>query len=70
MPPKQIIPLVPGGVVDALVAKSDPSAAQVMYRRRLEGIAAKVEDLIKKANSVETKLNAKSNEGERFSFFL
>jgi hypothetical protein len=68
--PKQVVPLLPGGIVDSLVAKSEPSAAEVMYRRRLQDMAAKVDDLIKRANSVETKMNAKANEGERFSFFL
>jgi len=67
---KQVVPLLPGGIVDSLVSKSEPTAAEVMYRRRLQDIATKVDDLIKKANSVETKMNAKANEGERFSFFL
>jgi hypothetical protein len=41
-----------------------------VYRRRLQDLSAKVDDLIKRANSVETKMNAKANESERFSFFL
>jgi murein DD-endopeptidase MepM/ murein hydrolase activator NlpD len=70
VPPKQIIPIVPGGIVASLIAKPEPSAAEVMYQRRMAALAAKVDDLIKLANTVETKLNAKGNEGERFSFFL
>jgi hypothetical protein len=68
--PKQVVPLLPGGIVDSLVTKSEPTAAEVMYRRRLQDLSAKVDDLIKRANSVETKMNAKANESERFSFFL
>jgi hypothetical protein len=70
VPAKQVVPLLSGGIVDSLVMKSEPSAAQVLYRRRLQEMSAKVDDLIKKANAVETKMNAKGNEGDRFSFWL
>lgn len=70
VPAKQIVRILPGGVVDSLIQGGQPSAAELMYKRRLEGLQVKIDELIKQANAVETKLNAKANEGERFTFFL
>jgi hypothetical protein len=70
IPAKQVVRILPGGIVDSLIQGGEASTAELMYKRRLEGLYAKVDELIKLANSVETKLNAKANEGERFTFFL
>jgi hypothetical protein len=70
VPARQVVRILPGGVVDSLIQKGEPSASEILYKRRLEQLFAKVDELIKLANSVETKLNAKANESEKFTFFL
>jgi hypothetical protein len=70
IPPKQIITLLPNGTIDALVRGSTPGAAEVVYSRRLEALSRRMADLIKLANSVETKLNAQASRGDKFTFFL
>ena len=67
---KQIVPLLAGDVSRSLVTKSDLAASEILYKQRLDGIKNKVDELINTANAVQTKLNAKANEGERFTFFL
>jgi hypothetical protein len=67
---KKVILLLPTGTIDSLIRKTDPSASELLYIRRLEALEAKVEALITQANSAETKLNAYANSGERFTFFL
>jgi len=70
VPAKQIIPLVPNIVLDSLVSKTEATAAEVLYRRRLVDIQEKATKLIEKANELEPVLSSKANAGKRFTFFL
>jgi hypothetical protein len=67
---KKVIPLLTSGIADGFVQGGKPGASEVLYVRRLEALKARVDELIKTGNSVETKLTPKTKEGDKFTFFL
>jgi hypothetical protein len=67
---KQLVIMAHTGVGDSLLKGAEPTASELLYRRRLEAIKALLASLIEEANSVETQLSPKANEGSHFTFFL
>jgi hypothetical protein len=70
---KKIIPLYNNATADALLKGSTPQGqlpgvAEALYSQRLQAIKTRVDELIKTANSVETKLKPKANEADKFHF--
>lgn len=66
----KIIPLMPNGVMDALVKGSTPSLTEMTYTERVKMLAEKTKQLIELGESVQGRLDAKSREGDKFTFFL
>ncbi len=66
----KLIPIQTTGVFDALVKDNQPSVAEVYYRRRVEALTNKTDELIDLATFIEGKLKAKSAENHKFTFFL
>lgn len=67
---KQLVVLAPTAVGDALLKGADPTASELLYRRRIDAIRAILASLIEEANQVEAQLSPKANEGKHFTFFL
>jgi hypothetical protein len=66
--PKKVLPLVGSQASDVLLKGTGPGVAEALYAKRLEALKARVDELIKTANSVETRLKPKANEEEKFHF--
>jgi hypothetical protein len=70
---KKIIPLFANATSDGLLKGSTatcqlPGIAEALYSQRLQALKTRVDELIKTANSVETKLKPKANEADKFHF--
>ena len=70
VPTKKLVMILPGGTRDALIKGSEPAASEVFYTRRLRALSERIKKLIDEANKLEQRLQAESNKGSRFSFFL
>jgi hypothetical protein len=57
-------------VFEQLIKGGDMSTAEVAYMQRLEAIEKRLGELIELRKNVEQRLNNKSNEGSKFTFFL
>ncbi len=67
---KQLVILAQTGIGDALLKGAEPTASEILYRRRLGAIKAILASLIEEANQVESQLAPKANESSHFTFFL
>lgn len=70
VPTKKVVSLLQNGVRDAVIKGNEPGISEFYYTRRLRAIADRTKKLIEEANKLETKLQAESSKGARFSFFL
>ncbi|HEY0192595.1 MAG TPA: hypothetical protein VGC42_15860 [Kofleriaceae bacterium] len=70
VPAKKLLLLLPNGTRDALIRGGDAGASEVFYVKRLRTLAERTKKLIEEANKLEQRLQAESNKGSRFSFFL
>lgn len=70
VPAKKLVLLLPDGTRDALIKGSEPGASEVFYVKRLRQLSERTKKLIEEANKLEQRLQAESNKGARFSFFL
>lgn len=66
----KIIPLLPNGTMDTLVKGSTPSLTEMTYVERVKSLYEKTKQVIELGESVQGRLDAKSREGEKFTFFL
>ena len=69
-PTKVVVPLVTNPVTEALMRGNDKAAAELAYGKRLQTMLTRLETLIDEGNAAERTLNAKANQGERFTFFM
>lgn len=67
---KKVIPLLASRTGEVVLKGIGPGVAQTLYAKRLEDLKKRVDELIKSANSLETKLTPKTKEGDKFTFFL
>ncbi|HEX3477523.1 MAG TPA: hypothetical protein VHT91_21020 [Kofleriaceae bacterium] len=70
VPAKKLVLLLADGTRDALIKGSEPGASEVFYVKRLRQLSERTKKLIEEANKLEQRLQAESNKGARFSFFL
>jgi hypothetical protein len=70
VPTKKLLLLLPNGTRDALIKGGEPGASEVYYVKRLRSLTERTKKLIDEANKLEQRLQAESNKGSRFSFFL
>ena len=70
VPTKKLLLLLPNGTRDALIKGGEPGASEVYYVKRLRALTERTKKLIDEANKLEQRLQAESNKGSRFSFFL
>lgn len=70
VPAKKLLLLLPNGTRDALIRGGEAGASEVFYVKRLRALAERTKKLIEEANKLEQRLQAESNKGSRFSFFL
>ncbi|HEY0481549.1 MAG TPA: hypothetical protein VGD37_28730 [Kofleriaceae bacterium] len=70
VPAKKLLLLLPSGTRDALIKGNEPGASEVFYVKRLRALSDRIKKLIDEANKLEQRLQAESNKGSRFSFFL
>jgi hypothetical protein len=70
VPSKKLLLLLPNGTRDALIKGGEPGASEVYYVKRLRALTERTKKLIDEANKLEQRLQAESNKGSRFSFFL
>lgn len=70
VPAKKLLLLLPNGTRDALIRGGEAGASEVFYVKRLRAVAERTKKLIEEANKLEQRLQAESNKGSRFSFFL
>ncbi len=86
IPPKKVLVMSPNGVLTTLVGECaggadkateggcqrniGGAAAEAAYRKRLTTISKRLEETVEMANKVEQRLSPKSNESDRFSFFM
>ena len=70
VPAKKVVMLLQNGVRDAVIKGNEPGISEFYYTRRVRAIADRTKKLIEDANKLETKLQAESSKGSRFSFFL
>jgi hypothetical protein len=70
VPSKKLLLLLPNGTRDALIKGGEPGASEVFYVKRLRALTERTKKLIDEANKLEQRLQAESNKGSRFSFFL
>jgi len=70
VPTKKMLKLLDTGVRDALIKGNEPGVSELYYSKRLKAIAERTTALIDEANKLEQALQAESNKGTRFSFFL
>jgi hypothetical protein len=70
VPAKKVVMLLQNGVRDAVIKGNEPGISEYYYTRRVRAIADRTKKLIEDANKLETRLQAESSKGSRFSFFL
>jgi hypothetical protein len=70
VPSKKLLLLLPNGTRDALIKGGEAGASEVYYVKRLRSLTERTKKLIDEANKLEQRLQAESNKGARFSFFL
>ncbi len=70
VPAKKVVMLLQNGVRDAVIKGNEPGVSEFYYTRRVRAIAERTKKLIEDANKLETRLQAESSKGSRFSFFL
>jgi len=70
VPSKKVVMLLQNGVRDAVIKGNEPGISEFYYTRRIRAIAERTKKLIDDANKLESRLQAESNKGSRFSFFL
>ncbi len=70
VPTKKMVKLLDSGVRDALIKGNEPGVSELYYSKRLRSIAERTTALIDEANKLQQALQAESNKGSRFSFFL
>jgi len=70
VPAKKLVLLLANGTRDALIKGGESGASEVFYVKRLRTLTERVKKLIEEANKLEQRLQAESNKGSRFSFFL
>lgn len=70
VPAKKVVPLLQNGVRDAVIQGNEPGVSEYYYTRRVRAIAERTKKLIEEANKLETRLQAESSKGNRFSFFM
>jgi hypothetical protein len=67
---KKVVPLLGSRTGDVVLKGGFPGVAEVLYQKRLFDLKTRVDNLIKSANSLETKLSPKTKESDKFTFFL
>ena len=78
---KKLLPLLPNGILDAVMKGAVPTASDVYYSRRLKAIYEVVRGkpgpdgkpsggLLDQGNKLETRLQTVAGQGKRFSFFM
>jgi hypothetical protein len=70
VPAKRLLLLLADGTRDALIKGGEAGASEVFYVKRLRQLSERTKKLIEEANKLEQRLQAESNKGARFSFFL
>ncbi|HEU0037389.1 MAG TPA: hypothetical protein VFQ53_42555 [Kofleriaceae bacterium] len=81
VPTKKVVQLLPGGVRDSLIKGSEGVASEVYYQRRLRTLYERIckrdnsdkcqsNTLLDVGNKLESRLQAESSKGTRFSFFM
>ena len=70
VPTKKLVLLLPNGTRNALIQGGEAGASEVFYVKRLKTLSERAKKLIEEANKLEQRLQAESNKGTRFSFFL
>ncbi|MDB4964088.1 MAG: hypothetical protein JWP01_4087 [Myxococcales bacterium] len=70
VPTKKVVMLIQNGIRDAVIKGNEPGVSEFYYTRRIRSIAERTKKLIEDANKLETRLQAESSKGARFSFFL
>lgn len=70
VPTKKLMLLLADGTRDALIKGGEAGASEVFYVKRLRQLSERTKKLIEEANKLEQRLQAESNKGSRFSFFL
>ena len=70
VPTKKVVMLLQNGVRDAVIKGNEPGVSEYYYTRRVRAIAERTKKLIEDANKLESRLQAESSKGSRFSFFL
>jgi hypothetical protein len=70
VPAKKLLLLLPNGTRDALIKGGEAGASEVFYIKRLRTLTERTKKLIDEANKLEQRLQAESNKGSRFTFFL
>lgn len=70
VPTKKVVMLLQNGVRDAVIQGNEPGVSEYYYTRRVRAIAERTKKLIEDANKLESRLQAESSKGSRFSFFL
>jgi hypothetical protein len=70
VPAKKLVLLLADGTRDALIKGGEAGASEVFYVKRLRQLGERTKKLIEEANKLEQRLQAESNKGSRFSFFL
>lgn len=68
--PDKILPLIPSQPLQAFVQGPAVSASQANYAERVQAIADKADDLLKRANKVEPNLQKIIAGGTKFTFFM
>jgi hypothetical protein len=66
----KIVPLLSNGTMDALVKGSTPSLTEMTYIERVRSLYEKTKQIIELGESVQGRLDAKSRESAKFTFFL
>lgn len=81
VPSKKILIMSPTGTLESLIQDCagggsgctpyiGGSAAEVAYKKRVQHIVEKLDELIEKGNDLERRLAPRANESDRFTFFM
>jgi hypothetical protein len=66
----KILPIFPSVMFESMLKGSEAAVSEVDYLRRVRDLEERVTTLIAIGSEVESKLRAKANEGQRFTFFM
>jgi hypothetical protein len=70
VPGDKLVPLLPSGVINVLAATPGPTLAEQAYAKRDADLRKAASDLVQLGTYIEGKLEAKSRESTRFTFFM